>query len=157
MSNVLDDTTQQQILALGRLGWSLRRIEHALAVRRETISGYLKAAGIAVHGRAAVGANQNQNRPLLERCPPTSSPNRPLRPRGCPPTPCGRHRRAGPRVPAPASRDGVPGVRRILGVLALAKEHGPAVVEDAAKAALEIGVPPTASSASTANAGRPCP
>jgi transposase len=37
--------------------------------------------------------------------------------------------------------DGVPGVRRILGVLALAKKHGPAVVEDAAKAALEIGVP----------------
>ena len=51
MSNVLDDTKQQQILALGRLGWSLRRIEQALAVRRETISGYLKAAGIAVHGR----------------------------------------------------------------------------------------------------------
>jgi transposase len=51
MSNVLDDTIQQQILALGRLGWSLRRIEQALAVRRETISGYLKAAGIAVHGR----------------------------------------------------------------------------------------------------------
>jgi len=51
MSNVLDDTKQQQILALGRLGWSLRRIEQALRVRRETISGYLKAAGIAVHGR----------------------------------------------------------------------------------------------------------
>ena len=51
MSNVLDDTKQQQILALGRLGWSLRRIEQVLAVRRETISGYLKAAGIAVHGR----------------------------------------------------------------------------------------------------------
>jgi hypothetical protein len=51
MSNVLDNDTQQQILALGRLGWSLRRIEQALAVRRETISGYLKAAGIAVHGR----------------------------------------------------------------------------------------------------------
>ena len=51
MSNVLDDTKQQQILALGRLGWSLRRIEQALTVRRETISGYLKAAGIAVHGR----------------------------------------------------------------------------------------------------------
>jgi hypothetical protein len=33
------------------------------------------------------------------------------------------------------------GVRRILGVLALAKKHGPAVVDDAAKAALEIGVP----------------
>jgi transposase len=37
--------------------------------------------------------------------------------------------------------DGVPGVRRILGVLALAKKHGPAVVDDAAKAALEVGVP----------------
>ena len=32
-------------------------------------------------------------------------------------------------------------VRRILGVLALAKKHGPAVVEDAAKAALDLGVP----------------
>jgi transposase len=51
MSNVLDQTTQQQILALGRLGWSLRRIEQALSVRRETVSGYLKAAGIPVHGR----------------------------------------------------------------------------------------------------------
>src|SRR2546422_10798132 len=51
MSNVLDDTKQQQILALGRLGWYVRRIEQALAVRREAISGYLKAAGIAVHGR----------------------------------------------------------------------------------------------------------
>jgi hypothetical protein len=37
--------------------------------------------------------------------------------------------------------DGEAGVRRLLGVLSLAKKHGPAVVEDAAKAALEIGVP----------------
>jgi len=51
MSNVLDDNKQQQILALGRIGGSLRRIEQALAVRRETISSYLKAAGIAVGGR----------------------------------------------------------------------------------------------------------
>jgi hypothetical protein len=36
MSNVLDDAKQQQILALGRLRWSLRRIHQALAVRRET-------------------------------------------------------------------------------------------------------------------------
>ena len=27
MSNVLDETKQQQVIALGRLGWSLRRIE----------------------------------------------------------------------------------------------------------------------------------
>ena len=37
--------------------------------------------------------------------------------------------------------EGAAGVRRILGVLALAKKHGPAVVEDAAKAALDLGVP----------------
>ena len=48
MANVLSDTKKQQILALGRLGWSLRRIEEATAVRRETASGYLKAAGISV-------------------------------------------------------------------------------------------------------------
>jgi transposase len=37
--------------------------------------------------------------------------------------------------------DGPPGVRRILGVLSLAKKHGVAVVEDAAQAALEVGAP----------------
>ena len=51
MSNVLDEETRQQILALGRLGWSLRRIERATGVRRETASGYLKAAGLVVQGR----------------------------------------------------------------------------------------------------------
>ncbi|HEX3061605.1 MAG TPA: IS21 family transposase [Usitatibacter sp.] len=48
MSNVLSEHTQQQVLALGRLGWSLRRIEAATGVRRETASAYLKAAGIPV-------------------------------------------------------------------------------------------------------------
>jgi transposase len=51
MSNVLDETTQQQVIALGRLGWSLRRIEAATGVRRETISRYLMAAGVAVRRR----------------------------------------------------------------------------------------------------------
>ena len=37
--------------------------------------------------------------------------------------------------------DGAAGVRRILGVLALAKKHGPTVVEQAATAALDLGVP----------------
>ncbi|OGU14337.1 MAG: hypothetical protein A3K13_04880 [Gemmatimonadetes bacterium RIFCSPLOWO2_12_FULL_68_9] len=37
--------------------------------------------------------------------------------------------------------EGDAGVRRILGVLGLARKHGPAVVEDAAKAALDLGVP----------------
>ena len=51
MSNVLDQHRQQQIVALGRLGWSLRRIEETTGVRRETASEYLKAAGIPVRGR----------------------------------------------------------------------------------------------------------
>jgi hypothetical protein len=51
MGNVLSDDKKQQVVALGRLGWSLRRIEEATAVRRETASGYLKAAGVAVRGR----------------------------------------------------------------------------------------------------------
>jgi hypothetical protein len=48
MSNVLSDDKRQQVIALGRLGWSLRRIEQATGVRRETASVYLKAAGIMV-------------------------------------------------------------------------------------------------------------
>src|SRR5579872_3941614 len=48
MSNVLSESKRQQVLALGRLGWSLRRIEGTTGVRRETASAYLKAAGIAV-------------------------------------------------------------------------------------------------------------
>ena len=51
MSNVLAEDKRQQVLALGRLGWSLRRIERATGVRRETASGYLKAAGVVVQGR----------------------------------------------------------------------------------------------------------
>ena len=42
---------RQQVLALGRLGWSLRRIEEDTGVRRETASSYLKAAGLTVRGR----------------------------------------------------------------------------------------------------------
>jgi transposase len=48
MGNVLSDEKKQQVIALGRLGWSLRRIEEATGVRRETSSSYLRAAGIAV-------------------------------------------------------------------------------------------------------------
>jgi hypothetical protein len=37
MSNVLDHEKQQQILALGRLGWTVSRIAEATAVRREAL------------------------------------------------------------------------------------------------------------------------
>src|ERR1035437_8185810 len=36
MGNVLEKAKQEQVIALGRLGWSLRRIEAATGVRRET-------------------------------------------------------------------------------------------------------------------------
>ena len=48
MANVLSKQRKLEIQALGRLGWSLRKIEEATGVRRETISKYLKAAGIPV-------------------------------------------------------------------------------------------------------------
>jgi len=48
MSNVLNDDKRQQVQALGRLGWSLRRIEESTGVRRETAGPYLRAAGLLV-------------------------------------------------------------------------------------------------------------
>jgi transposase len=48
MANVLSDDKKQQVIALGRLGWSLRRIQQATGIRRETASTYLKAAGVEV-------------------------------------------------------------------------------------------------------------
>jgi transposase len=55
MGNVLDPSKQQQVLALGRLGWTLRRIEQETGIRRETASAYLRAAGVAVRGRGRPG------------------------------------------------------------------------------------------------------
>jgi hypothetical protein len=48
MSNVLSEEKRQQVIALGQLGWPLRRIEQETGVRRETAGAYLKAAGIGV-------------------------------------------------------------------------------------------------------------
>ena len=55
MGNVLSEEKRQQVIALGRLGWPLRRIEQETGVRRETASGYLKAAGIGVRPPRAWG------------------------------------------------------------------------------------------------------
>src|SRR5260370_2794188 len=67
MSNVLSEAKKQQVIALGRLGWPLRRIEQETGVRRETAGAYLKAAGIGVRPPGAWGrrppakpANENQ-------------------------------------------------------------------------------------------------
>jgi transposase len=48
MANVLSEEKKAQVVALGKLGWPLRRIEDETGVRRETASGYLKAAGVPV-------------------------------------------------------------------------------------------------------------
>src|SRR3974390_2016190 len=55
MSNVLSEEKRQQVIALGRLGWPLRRIEQETGVRRETAGSYLRAAGIAVRPPGAWG------------------------------------------------------------------------------------------------------
>ena len=65
MANVLSDEKKQQVLALGRLGWSLRRIQQATGVRRETASLYLKAAQIAVRPAGASGS-QLPSKPARE-------------------------------------------------------------------------------------------
>ncbi len=89
MSNVLTEEKQQQVIALGRLGWSLRRIERETGVRRETAGGYLRAAGIALRqpggwgrGEPAKPANEvttgSDSKPAIEVTtgsePPQSSP-----------------------------------------------------------------------------------
>ena len=44
----LSEEKKQQVIARGKLGWPLRRIEQATGVRRETASAYLKSAGVVV-------------------------------------------------------------------------------------------------------------
>ncbi len=65
MANVLSDDKKQQVIALGRLGWSLRRIQEAVGVRRETASDYLKAAGIAVRPPGGWGRRM-ASKPAIE-------------------------------------------------------------------------------------------
>src|SRR5437762_5190644 len=48
MANVLKDEKKQQIKALGRLGWSLRKIQETTRVRRETNSAYLRGASVEI-------------------------------------------------------------------------------------------------------------
>src|SRR5260370_19691937 len=65
MSNVLSEEQRQQVIALGRLGWPLRRIQQATGVRRETASIYLTAAGIAVRRPGRPGG-QGAAKPAIQ-------------------------------------------------------------------------------------------
>ena len=60
----MSEEKKQQVIALGRLGWSLRRIERAAHIRRETAGAYLRAAGIAV--RPPGGWGRNAAKPAIE-------------------------------------------------------------------------------------------
>jgi hypothetical protein len=44
--NVLGDEKKQQIIALGRLGWSLRRIQETVGVRRETAKSRARVVSV---------------------------------------------------------------------------------------------------------------
>ena len=55
MSNVLSEEKKQQVIALGRLGWSLRKIQKATGVHRTTAADYLRAAGINLRPPGAWG------------------------------------------------------------------------------------------------------
>jgi transposase len=75
MGNVLDDSKQHEIKALGRLGWTLLRIQAATGIRRETISGYLRAAGIPVRGRGR--PSEAKPKPAISTEVSTDSPAKP--------------------------------------------------------------------------------
>jgi len=62
--NVLSEEKKQQVLTLGQLGWSLRRIERTVHVRRETAATYLRAAGIPV--RPPGGWGRGHPKPAIE-------------------------------------------------------------------------------------------
>jgi transposase len=55
VSNVLNEEEKQQVIALGRLGWSLRKIQRATGVHRTTAADYLRVAGIALRPPGAWG------------------------------------------------------------------------------------------------------
>jgi transposase len=83
MANVLSEDKKQQVILLGQLGWSLRRIQQATGVRRETAGSYLRAAGIVIRPRGwpssakpAIGVTTDsgvEKQPLVVSTDPDSS------------------------------------------------------------------------------------
>lgn len=82
VSNVLNEEKRQQVIALGRLGWPLRRIQQETGVRRETAGAYLKAAGVAIRpprgwGRHALPAADSKPANEVSTDSPAPGQNRP--------------------------------------------------------------------------------
>jgi transposase len=63
VSNVLNEEKKQQVIALGRLGWSSRQIQRATGIRRETAAAYLKEAGVPLRPPGGWGHN---SKPAIE-------------------------------------------------------------------------------------------
>jgi transposase len=84
MANVLNEQKRQQVIALGRLGWPLRRIEEATGVRRETASAYLRAAGIAIRPPRHWGRRPPPAKPANEVSTDPAAPSWPPRPGSSP-------------------------------------------------------------------------
>ena len=76
VSNVLSDDKRQQVIALGRLGWPLRRIQKETGVRRETAWTYLKAAGVPVRPPGSWG-RRSPAKPANEVSPDSADPAKP--------------------------------------------------------------------------------
>jgi transposase len=59
----LNEEKKQQVIALGRLGWSSRQIQRATGIRRETAAAYLKEAGVPLRPPGGWGHN---SKPAIE-------------------------------------------------------------------------------------------
>ena len=70
----MNEEKKQQVIALGQLGWALRRIEAATGVRRETAAGYLKAAGIATRPPGGWGRRKAKPANGVTTDPPPAKP-----------------------------------------------------------------------------------
>jgi len=76
VSNVLSEEKKQKIIALGRVGWPLRRIQKETGIRRETAAAYLKAAGVGIRPSGAWG-RRPPAKPANEVTPDSSPAARP--------------------------------------------------------------------------------
>jgi transposase len=74
MANVLKTEKREQVVALGRLGWSLRRIESETGVRRETASAVLRGAGINIRPVGRWGRPQQATAGVAEPIGPVAPP-----------------------------------------------------------------------------------
>ncbi|MGC2529726.1 MAG: IS21 family transposase [Candidatus Acidiferrum sp.] len=79
MSNVLSEEKKQQVIALGRLGWSLRKIQKATGVHRTTAAEYLRTAGVSVRPPGAWG-KAKPAKPTNEVTPDSRAPEPPAEP-----------------------------------------------------------------------------